>query len=398
MKSNGLIIMLLVFWAPVSEAEPLYSPSWGFRLDLPGGYELSGGDAKNQFSFVSSFNTHFDMAIYTGRDSVLSLAEELGKKLSNRGTARSFTFNGRQAAMLELRFINPRGGSGYVTGWALCMELEQENRPLLAAIAYGPDREDLRCLHLSILDSIEGGTGDHNLPGPVTEYFHPRGEWKLQKLARTSTQAFFRENDARGAQALVDREFEVMKFYANTPQWQEAWKRFYRMIHKDSFSRLTDAAFILERLWNNPVPEPGEKDIRTEETERLGARSEEAMNMAAKTLEWVQGFSYERNLFGSDFVNLVSAAQEGRGDCDSRAMLWAIILEQANIPAGIMVSREYGHAMGLADISGEGARFPMKDGNNRELKWLVAETTAAVPLGRIGEHVSEISKWLGIVF
>lgn len=392
------MILFLVFLTAAAKAEPLYSPTWGFRLDLPGGYELSGGDGKNQFSFVSSFNTHFDMAVYTGADSVPALAEELMKKLSSGGAVHSFTFNGRQAALLELRFTNPRRGSGYLSGWALCMELEQEKRPLLTAVAYGPERKELSGLHLSILDSIEGGEGDHNLPGPVTEYFYPRGEWKLEKLARTTRHAFFRENDARGAQALVDREFEVMKLYANSPQWQEAWKRFYRMIHKDSFSRLTDAAFVLERLWNNPAPEPGEKEIRAEETGRLGARPEEAAAIAAKTLEWVQGFNYERNLFGSDFVNLVSAAQEGRGDCDSRAMLWAIILEQANIAAGIMVSREYGHAMGLADISGEGARFPMKDGNGRELKWLVAETTAPVPLGRIGEGVSEIPKWLGMVF
>jgi hypothetical protein len=55
--------------------------------------------------------------------------------------------------------------------------------------------------------------------------------------------------------------------------------------------------------------------------------------------------------------------------------------------------------MGLADIAGEGARFPMKreDGGG-ETKWLVAETTAPVPLGLIGEGVSEITKWLGISF
>ncbi|MDR2211926.1 MAG: hypothetical protein LBO65_10765 [Spirochaetaceae bacterium] len=395
MKSKGLVLILLALAAPAPWAEPLYSPSWGFRLDLPEGYELSGGDKKNQFSFGSSFNTYLDMAVYTGRESVLSLAEELEKKLSNRGTKHPFTFNGRGAVLLELRFANSRGG--YFTGWALCMELAQENRPLLAAMAYGPDREELRCLHLSVLDSIQGGAGDHNMPGPVTEYFYPRGEWKTETLAHTNTGAFFRENDARAAQALVDREFEVLKFYVNQPRWQEAWKRFYRAIHRDAFDRLRNAAFILERLWNSPAPESGEGG-QSQEAERLGPRPEEAVNLAAKTLEWVQGFAYERDFFGSDFVNLVSAAQQGRGDCDSRALLWAIILEQSNIPAGIMVSREYGHAMGLADLIGEGARFPMKDENNRDLNWMVAETTAAVPLGRIGKGSSEISKWLGIRF
>jgi hypothetical protein len=115
--------------------------------------------------------------------------------------------------------------------------------------------------------------------------------------------------------------------------------------------------------------------------------------LAEKALAWVQSFTYERDLLGSDFVNLVSAVFEGRGDCDSRAMLWAIIMEQANIPGAIMVSAGYSHAMGLVDLDGTGARFPL-EGNH----WLVAETTAPVPLGRIRADASEISQWLGITF
>jgi hypothetical protein len=74
-------------------------------------------------------------------------------------------------------------------------------------------------------------------------------------------------------------------------------------------------------------------------------------------------------------------------------MLWAIILQQANIPAAIMVSAGYGHAMGLIDIAGPGARFKW-DG----MQWLVAETTAAVSLGRIEQKVSDPTYWLGVIF
>jgi len=110
-------------------------------------------------------------------------------------------------------------------------------------------------------------------------------------------------------------------------------------------------------------------------------------------LMWVQSFSYERDFMGSDFVNPVSAATEGRGDCDSRAMLWAIVLNHANIPSGLMVSRHYSHAMGLADLPGTGARLE-KDGK----RFLVAETTAKVSIGMIGETVSDPVHWLGILF
>jgi hypothetical protein len=74
-------------------------------------------------------------------------------------------------------------------------------------------------------------------------------------------------------------------------------------------------------------------------------------------------------------------------------MLWAILMQQANIPAAIMVSAEYSHAMGLGDLGGTGARFELAG-----KKWLVAETTAQVGLGLINQKMSAIEGWLGIVF
>jgi hypothetical protein len=74
-------------------------------------------------------------------------------------------------------------------------------------------------------------------------------------------------------------------------------------------------------------------------------------------------------------------------------MLWAIILAQADIPTAIMVSREFNHAMGLADLPGTGAHF--EAGSK---KWLVAETTAKVDIGLIGQDVSNIESWLGVIF
>jgi hypothetical protein len=74
-------------------------------------------------------------------------------------------------------------------------------------------------------------------------------------------------------------------------------------------------------------------------------------------------------------------------------MLWALILNYSNIQAAIMVSPEYGHAMGLADLSGAGARFELE---GKPL--LVAETTAQVPIGQIAEDQSNTDYWLGIRF
>jgi hypothetical protein len=172
---------------------------------------------------------------------------------------------------------------------------------------------------------------------------------------------------------LIDGDFRVLRAFANSPVWLRAWVRALRAIARDSFDRLADIAFQVERKLNVPARE--DRDL------------------ANQALQWVQSFAYERDFLGSDFINLVSAATDGRGDCDSNAMLWAVIMNQANIRSGIMVSRYYSHAMGLVDLPGSGARFEMEG-----QRFLVAETTAKVPIGLIGETVSDIEYWLGILF
>jgi hypothetical protein len=241
-------------------------------------------------------------------------------------------------------------------------------------LSYGPaEKKELMSLYLSALDSLAPEEGDRRCPGPVTEFSYPRQNRRLMPLAFLDAEAWFYEEDAEASQALVDREFAVLKLSLLGGRLDEARKRFYRAIYRDSFERLEDAAFVVERKLN--VPPLENRDL------------------AERILQWVQGFTYERDLMGSDFVNLISAAREGRGDCDSRAMLWALILNQADIPAAIMISAELGHAMGLADLPGAGARFETEG-----KKWLTAETTAKTALGLIAKDYSEISKWRGIVF
>jgi hypothetical protein len=356
-------------------AEPLASETWGFRLDLPEGYEYTAGDGKNRFSFRSDDdNTVFDLVVYDGTySSVEALAADVGERLGNQGETDPFIYRRKNAVLMELRFMS---ANVWNEGWGLCIELDGEGRaqkPLLLALAYGPaDQNDLLILHLSSLDSLAPTVSDAHAPGPITEYAYPRGDLLEAPITGVNVRALVYENDAEAAQALVDREFEVLRRYLTSSRGKDAQLRFYRMIYRDSFERLMNIAFTLERTWNIPAQEP--------------------RSLAGKALEWTQAFTYERDFTGSDFVNLVSAALEGRGDCDSRALLWAIVLEQANIPATIMVSPYYSHAMGLADLAGEGARFELAPGKN----WLVAETTSHTSIGVIDKSVSDKRYWWGV--
>ena len=377
---------ILLFLCPPLFSAPLYSPTWGFSLDLPEGFEYVEGDGRDRFSFEHPDGAYFDIVVYHGEadspapyPSLEALMSDVYERLNNEiSLVQVFNYRDKLTWVMELSFSVPGHGarSQHMSGWALCLELPRPEgtAPMLLALAYGPgEKEDLLAYHFSALDSIAPELGDILAPGPITEIIYPRETRVRVPLFDMDIEAWIFDKDAEAAQDLIDREFILLRRYLDSPDWRQAWSRFYRAIYRDSYERLADIAFQVERKLNVPP--------------------RETRDFAEQLLRWVQSFTYERDLLGSDFLNLVSAAVEGRGDCDNRAMLWAMILNHSNIPAGIMVSRHYGHAMGLADLPGEGARLEV---NGQRL--LVAETTANVDIGLIEESVSDIEYWLGILF
>jgi len=369
-------VFYLLFLVPVFIfSESLYSPTWGFKLNLPEGYEYVDGDGRNRFSFEGPGGALFDVVVYDGvYPSMRELVDDVNRRLGNCGEVDYFRYKDKQAAIIELDF-------GNYDGWSICVELgsnTQSSAPMLLALAYGPaNRSELGLFHLSALDSIIPSDEEQYYPGPIMEYSYPRGERKQVPLFANGISAMIYENDAEAAQTLVEREFIILENYASSPYWKEAWIRYYRVIYRDSYDRVAEAVSAVTRNW------------------RTGAfnSADEQRAFAQRALTFVQGFSYERHTDGSDFVNLVTAITEGRGDCDSRAMLWAIFLSEADIRAAIMISPQYSHAMGLADISGSGARF-----DAYETRWLVAETTANIDIGLIAQDQSDPSAWFGIIF
>jgi hypothetical protein len=176
---------------------------------------------------------------------------------------------------------------------------------------------------------------------------------------------------------LIEREFAIMNAYINSPLLQQACIRYYRFIFRDSYDRINEALTAVMR--------------------NLGGHTafsdEEKRAFAQRALDFVQGFEYERDLSGSDFINLVTAITEGRGDCDNRAVLFALILASANIRSGIILSHHYSHSLGLADVAGTGARFEAAG-----VRFLIAETTANISLGLIDQEMSDPRHWFAIVF
>jgi hypothetical protein len=369
-------LLLLLFVPVFIFAESMYSPSWGFFIDLPEGYDYIDGDGKDRFSFSGPGGAMLDMIVYNGvYENIREIVSDVNKRIGNRGDFDFYYYHGKQAALIKLEFGNE-------DGWGLCVELSSgNNKPsLLLALAYGPaSLPEIELFHISALDSISPSIAERRYPGPVIEYSYPRGDIKFVVI-NGGMNAMIRENDAEAAQTLIEREFQILKMYASTQYLQEAWVRYYRFIYRDSWDRVTNTVSILVNNLGRSVP----ADSTSDEGELI---------FAQKALAYVQDFTYERDINGSDFLNLVNVIIEGRGNCDSYSVLWAIILAHANIRSGIMVSPQYSHAMGLADIEGTGARFDAYG-----TKWLVAETTDKVNIGLINQDMSDPADWFGVIF
>ena len=368
------ILVLLLFLPVFIFAEPLYSPTWGFYIDLPEGYDYIDGDGRDRFSFEGPEELMLDLVIYDGRyNSMVELVDDVNRRLSNSGDVDFFDYYGKQAAILKLTF-------GGLDGWGLAVELEQTpsgTTPILLALAYTyAYKRELELFHISALDSIAPSLIFCRYPGPIIEYSYPRGAQRSVLLSN-GLNALIYENDAEASQVLIEREFAILTAYLNTDFLQDAWIRYYRFIYRDSFDRIRDAASVIAEHF-------GGYTAYTDAEKRAYAQ---------RVLTYIQNFQYERDFSGSDFINLVTVVTEGRGDCDNKSMLFAIILANTNIRSALMISPQYGHAMALADLTGSGARFELYGTN-----WLVAETTDTVEIGLIAQDINNPLHWFGVMF
>jgi hypothetical protein len=81
------------------------------------------------------------------------------------------------------------------------------------------------------------------------------------------------------------------------------------------------------------------------------------------------------------------------GDCDSLGLLYVLLLHSFEIDAILLVSEAYSHALGAADIPGEGARFTVEGTG-----YVVAEMTEKVALGLIAADMADPSGWIPVFF
>lgn len=263
-------------------------------------------------------------------------------------------------------------------GYAASVTLPEEEGTLLMLI-YTEQTQFEPCgeFMLSFIDGLRIDYGSAYEAGPVTSYACPDSEKFIpvtMNIDGKQIKSFMRQSDKEASEYLIDREYNVLKLYANTPVWKDAWIRYYRMVFRDSFKRLNRIAFD---IFNELSPDC------TDDTD-----------LAQKLLTWTQGMKYEREKTSSDFASLPSIILGGGSDCDSRSMLLSVLLTSMNMDSIMFISSEYSHAVAGFISTHPGHSFKA---NGKD--YLMGETTASgITWGMIAQEHDDQSKWIPVLF
>jgi len=354
------------------------NPEFGYSVDLPVGWTQLENTDPNHIGFLSP-NQDAMLQIMaldpqTSEDGVgiaARMIEELSATLLL--PPEPFIYQRRSSALADVRFMMD---GAPVRGYLLTIDSLAADYALVA-FSLIESYEQAHDHLVSALDSFAPGTADRAYPGPISHYFYPFPPPNEQQLTMPflgNTIPFaVDEGAAESASVLVDREARILGPYGalQRPQFEAAWRRYFRQIYRDNYMRLSDVA--------------------DEAQARLEADGVPRVDQPARLLSWLQEFTYERTGGLSDFLPPILCLATTTGDCDSLAMTYVILLHHMGFDAILMASDRYAHALAAVDVEGPGARFEFEG-----RQWLIAELTADVPIGRIDAGQADPSGWIGV--
>lgn len=370
----------------------LESPVWDFAIDLPSDMQIVQSTAsysgEEQYHLQSSLSEVQVLVCTYAKNrfaNARSASMHLIKSLSGSADYEDFTWRNLQCTIVQAN-INVAGIAQ--SSWAVCIELAQ-NKGYLCVIGFYPtdidENQEQFCnlLIASTLDGVYAGQGTSMEAGIFTSFAYPKSEDMMvdATIAGQKFSAPIDVLDAEANESVVNREFAILMQMNYAGFAEEACKRFYRMVYRDASPRLRRFAFAMHNALTF---------ASTKVEERLQKRE----LIAEAVLAWTQDFTYERDLSGSDFTNLPLLIQNKSGDCDSRALLVALLLHHMQFDTAFFVSSVYSHAVvgvRLDDKSGAKIRLNGKD-------YLLGETTAHVALGKMSAEMNNVLNWVGVSF
>ncbi len=294
------IAFLNVFCILGLEAEALSSPTWGYSLDLPEDFVLANREGNTRYLFQHSIQpVDLQIAIYTKDEfsSPSKTAMHIFSQLKMQHKDVPFIWHNKPAilSMLEFEYApSEKYQKKKLAGWLLVIELPND-KGQLAMLTYTDADKAKKCepLMISSLDMVFTDINSYFSAGPVTTALYPnKGEEKIDyEFAGKKLRVKTYRSDPEANKSVVDREFELLTIYLNRDSVFEAWKRYYRVIFRDAWSRIQPFSLAIQMAFPELMDADG---INYEKTADL-------------VLKFVQSFKYLRDRKGSDFTNLPQA-------------------------------------------------------------------------------------------
>ncbi|MFP4302718.1 MAG: hypothetical protein ACLFQZ_11880 [Spirochaetaceae bacterium] len=401
-----LSLALLILAVPLFGVQ-VYNGAFDYVVDVPEGWEVLDQSNPSMVSFTDPERVAV-LQIFVFEGNRFVTAEELSEWMVERFGAESeeapFRYNEADSRFGSIAFST---GNFVTEGYAVYINSQEYDYAVMATVGeefYEQYHDTL----ISSLDSFGLGKRERFVPGPVSQFYYayppPSPEEEAIPLGEEEITISYDPAELEATQTLIEREARVLATYTpegndrpgngsgaeggspgesaegerlrgrrdeGVPEWVAAWRRYFRLIYRDNYPRLEELAHALD--------------------ERFRDEGATYYDVPKRILEWLQGYEYLRTGTLSDFLAPLVAITEQKGDCDSLALIYTILLHHLEYDAVIMVSAEYSHAMVGVDMPGKGARFPF-DGR----EWLVAELTADVEIGMIDQSMSDIGGWIGV--
>lgn len=387
LKNRFLTIFFIILTSLATlNAESISDNDFKFSLDIPEGFQIDSYTEDGMSYMFSHPNipVNLILRIYDKRDNTNSanVLKSTLDKLSAKYDIDSFKWSGKVCSISSFTMNLDKEYSG----WALCTP-SLINNSYINLMCYAPSDKADACQQfiMSTLNSLCIDSEYYNTPGIITTYAFP-SEGKIQNTVSINNKKIISQLDKSDIDAsnfVIELEYSVLKLYANHAMWKEAWQRYYKLIYRDSYGRLSDfSENVYKSLYSQAqIDNPSNPEIA----------------YAQYLLSWVQTFNYQRadNNNDSDFTSPIAAILGNGNDCDSRSMLISIMLNYVGIDTLMLISRDYSHAMAASGIQAPGQTYTFES-NNKE--YIFGETTAKITWGMIAQDQSDRSKWIPVTF
>jgi len=385
------LLLFLIFGGVRGFTREIRNPVTDYYVDIPEGWTVLSGSDATQIAFADP-QKRAVMQIFSFPGSQFSSAGDIANFVSQRfgveGDRASFTFSGHDAIFADLSFST---GRIPVRGYHVFIDGERTD---YAVMAFAPEEyyESYHDFLLSALDSFSMGQEGRLYPGPVSQFYYaypPPAPRSMSVTIPVPDHAPVTVNyrldpaEKEATQVLIEREARILQAYAGdaaqhgarwnggTAAWVQAWRRYYRLIYKDNFQRLSG--------------------LSTAIGDAFSAAGVSHDDVPSLLLSWLQGFRYSRTGSLSDLLGPVSVLSEQRGDCDALGLVYAILLKQLGFDSILLVSSQYAHALAGVDAAGSGARYEFNGSS-----YLLAEMTDNVRLGMIPSSMADPAGWIAV--